>query len=101
MALDACDHRELYRYGGEDDGVYSCTICMEEFVAVPATLADRFTCPLCRRTSYHPKDVEHRYCPECGAPDAPKSRRMLAFVRLLASRGIDPREAWRGAAKRP
>jgi len=23
------------------------------------------TCPLCGMTSYHPKDVEHRYCGNC------------------------------------
>jgi hypothetical protein len=24
-----------------------------------------YTCPKCGRTSYHPKDVEHRYCGNC------------------------------------
>lgn len=24
-----------------------------------------FTCPECKRTSYHPKDVEHQYCGAC------------------------------------
>ncbi len=26
-----------------------------------------FTCPRCGRTSYHPKDIEHRYCGNCHA----------------------------------
>lgn len=24
-----------------------------------------FRCPVCRRTSYHPRDVQHRYCGFC------------------------------------
>lgn len=24
-----------------------------------------FTCPSCRRTSNHPKDIEYRYCANC------------------------------------
>lgn len=28
-------------------------------------LTESITCPKCRRTSYHPKDVEHRYCANC------------------------------------
>jgi ribosomal protein L37E len=24
-----------------------------------------FTCPVCGRTTYHPRDVEERYCANC------------------------------------
>jgi hypothetical protein len=27
------------------------------------------TCPKCRRTSYHPKDIAERYCGACGDHD--------------------------------
>jgi len=32
-----------------------------------------YLCPLCRRKTYHPKDVEHSYCPCCGSADLPKN----------------------------
>jgi hypothetical protein len=28
-----------------------------------------FVCPLCERRSYHPKDIEHRFCAACGFVD--------------------------------
>jgi len=30
---------------------------------------DGFTCPKCRRTSFHPRDAEERYCSTCGFAD--------------------------------
>lgn len=27
------------------------------------------TCPKCKRTSWHPKDIEYRYCGACGYHD--------------------------------
>jgi hypothetical protein len=26
---------------------------------------ERITCRLCRKTSYHPEDVKHRFCADC------------------------------------
>jgi ribosomal protein L37E len=32
-------------------------------------LPPSFVCPLCKLRSYHPKDVEHRFCARCGFVD--------------------------------
>ena len=41
-------------------------------MATPEALSS-ITCPICRMTSYHPRDVEYRYCGNChaftGLPD--------------------------------
>lgn len=30
-------------------------------------LSPSITCPMCGMVSYHPKDIEHRYCGKCHA----------------------------------
>lgn len=29
------------------------------------SVPESFTCPVCGKTSYHPKDIEHGYCGNC------------------------------------
>ena len=28
-------------------------------------MSDSITCPICKRTSYHPGDIEHQWCANC------------------------------------
>jgi ribosomal protein L37E len=37
------------------------------------------TCPNCHRTSYHPKDVEHRFCGVCGFHDQLPNRSVVTM----------------------
>lgn len=44
-------------------------------------LTPSITCPKCGRTSYHPKDIEHRFCGQCGFHDDHPG--LLGCVKLL------------------
>lgn len=48
---------------------------LEDYTGSRHDLRDRpkppsFTCPTCKRISYHPKDVEERFCAICGFADS-------------------------------
>jgi hypothetical protein len=58
--------------------VWRCPFCLVKWAAwedYEAHMRDcrgeGFLCPNCQRTSYHPKDVEHRFCVMCGFADDP------------------------------
>jgi hypothetical protein len=43
-----------------------------------------FTCPVCRRTSYHPADIQNRYCGACSQFYPPEMGRELKWSELEA-----------------
>lgn len=47
------------------------------------------TCPKCERTSYHPQDIEHRYCSVCGYHDELGRPNDLAKIARRCSRGLE------------
>lgn len=59
-----------------------------------------FTCPLCRMTSYHPRDVSEGYCGNChwwtgdpmlaGLPDSPRGVAAVGEVPEAGGDGIQP-----------
>jgi hypothetical protein len=40
-------------------------VVCDELIGPPPSI----TCPKCGRTSYHPKDIEYRFCAACGYHD--------------------------------
>jgi hypothetical protein len=61
--------------------IWRCTFCKSRWdsaegldahmVVCPQLHGNGFLCPNCQRTSYHPKDVEFRFCVTCGFADDP------------------------------
>jgi hypothetical protein len=42
-----------------------CKECWPRTKQVEVSFEVLFTCPDCKRTSYHPEDVKHQYCGNC------------------------------------
>lgn len=61
---------------GAEQGWRVCLSCDLVFNAAhaPVTPVDRFICPVCGMTSYHPKDVEQGFCGNCHAWTGPAAQ---------------------------
>jgi hypothetical protein len=55
-----------YDQAGADEILARANFVKVNECAIPlACLGQAFACPRCGRTSYHPKDVQERYCGAC------------------------------------